>query len=77
AGSCTGRKNFMWASRSHSHPAPLPPNGTFFGRRKAATLLDETVQPIATIAPALVAGHAKHLELAGEVADYGGAVVGA
>ncbi|MGC1744513.1 MAG: hypothetical protein WA754_18410 [Pseudolabrys sp.] len=49
----------------------------FLGRRKAATLLDETVQPIATIAPALVAGHAKHLELAGEVAEYGGAVVGA
>ena len=42
----------------------------------AATLLDESIQPITAIAPALGAGHAQHIELADEIAEYDCAVAG-
>ena len=42
----------------------------------AATLLNETVQAITTIAPALLTGHAQHIELADEIAEYDCAVAG-
>ncbi|MGC1950023.1 MAG: hypothetical protein WA679_21060 [Pseudolabrys sp.] len=41
-----------------------------------ATLLDETAQAVTTIAPALVAGDAQHIELADEIAEVGCAVAG-
>ena len=42
----------------------------------AATLLNQTVQPITTIAPTLVAAHAQHIELADEIAECDCAVAG-
>ena len=42
----------------------------------AATLLDEAVQSVTTIAPALVAGDAQHIELTDEVAEDGCTVAG-
>ena len=42
----------------------------------AATLLDETARAVTTIAPALVAGDAQHIELADEIAEYDCAVAG-
>ncbi|MGC2688135.1 MAG: hypothetical protein WA375_11160, partial [Pseudolabrys sp.] len=42
----------------------------------AATLLNDTIQPVATITPALVAGHAQQNELADEVAKDGSTVTG-
>ena len=41
-----------------------------------ATLLDETAQAVTTIAPALVAGDAQHIEFADEIAEDGCAVAG-
>ena len=41
-----------------------------------ATLLNEAVQPITTITPALITGHAKHIEFADEIAEDGCAVAG-
>ena len=40
----------------------------------AATLLNEAAQSITSIAPAFVAGHAQHIELADEIAEYDCAV---
>jgi hypothetical protein len=40
------------------------------------TLLDEAVQPITTVAPALLATHAQEVELADEIAEDDCAVAG-
>ena len=42
----------------------------------ATTLLDETVQPIATIAPAFLTTHAQHIEPADEIAEDDCAITG-
>jgi hypothetical protein len=42
----------------------------------AATLLDETIQPVIAVTPAFLTTHAKHIELADEIAEYGGTVAG-
>jgi hypothetical protein len=36
----------------------------------ATTIIDQPLHLIATVAATLLAGHAKHIELAGEVAEY-------
>ena len=41
-----------------------------------ATLLNETMQPVTTIASTFVATHAQHIELADKVAEDGCAVAG-
>jgi len=40
------------------------------------SIIDEAIEPIATGAATLVAGHAQQVEPAGEVAEYGGTVAG-
>ena len=42
----------------------------------ALRLIDETIQPITAVAPALLAGHAQHIELADEIAEDDCAVAG-
>jgi len=40
----------------------------------AATLVDETAKPITAVAPAFLASHAQHIELADEITEYDCAV---
>jgi hypothetical protein len=42
----------------------------------AATLLDETIQPITAIAPAFLTTHAQHIELADQIREDDCAVAG-
>ena len=42
----------------------------------ATTLLNETVQPITTVAPTFLTGDAQHIELANEITEYDCAVAG-
>jgi hypothetical protein len=42
----------------------------------AATLLNETIQPVIAVTPAFLTTHAKHIELAGEIAKDSATVAG-